>query len=101
MPARKRIDFKKLKTIRRLIEESEKHDRHACECEGCRLWWTLPVAIGKNGAFYERFPASEKKIDPLQFHHDHLVYLRLVVEGKMRPYWQVFHSKNQILARLA
>jgi len=41
--------------IRKLILESQKHDRNKCRCEGC-YWWAMTVTITKGFRFFQIIP---------------------------------------------
>jgi len=96
-----RIDMKEVVRIKKLIENSKNHDRHTCDCEGCKYWWTIPVRMGAAGFLYEISPASEKKHTQLSFHYDHKMMLNIVIEGKVPPFHLVWYSENQFMMRFA
>lgn len=69
---------------RKLIMLSRDHDRHTCNCEGCRLYWVSAVGVGRSGGFYElKTIGGEGKTEnepapyPLDlWHKDFIVALR-------------------------
>lgn len=94
------------KRQRKLIIQSKKHDRHKCDCEGCKLYWIYSVIVGRNGQFYEVLP-SIKDIPIELWHQDFIMALRnrvmlpdrykIIIEGKeeISGLWKVFQSNKQ------
>lgn len=41
--------------IRKLLLETQKHDRDKCRCEGC-YWWAMTVTIVKGYRFFQVIP---------------------------------------------
>jgi len=96
----KKIDVKEMQRIKQALKDAEKHDRHSCDCDGCKYWWTIPVRMHASGMLYEIFPCSEGKHTPLSFHHELLVMLSLIIHKGLKPLHYVHFSTNQFLSRL-
>lgn len=42
--------------IKKLILESQDHDRENCECEGC-FWWAITTTMVRGGRFFKVIPS--------------------------------------------
>ena len=93
-------DMKKIQRIKQALKDSEKHDRHSCDCEGCKYWWFIPVRMHASGMLYEVFPASEKKHTPLSFHHELQIMTSLIINKGLEPIHYVYYARNQFMSRL-
>lgn len=94
-----RIDMNEIRRIKKLVDESRDHNRHTCNCEGCKYWWTIPVKMGAAGFIYEVFPVNEKKHTPLSFYHEHKMMLGLVMDEKIPKLHFVWFMENQFIMR--
>lgn len=62
------------------ISDSKDHDRHTCNCEGCKLYWTTS-AVFQNGRFFEIVP-TPKLLDIDEFHRSFQALLRYKMDKK-------------------
>lgn len=96
-----RLDAKEIQRVKALVKEAKTHDKHTCNCEGCKLWWTIVVRMHQSGMLYEIFPLSERKHTPLSYHHEQLIILNVVDTKGMPPLHSVWFARNQIISRIA
>lgn len=67
--------------IRKLILESQKHDRKTCRCKGC-YWWAMTVTVNKGGRFFEIIP-TWKDLDRDEYLRIIQLTLRYKMDKKM------------------
>lgn len=94
------IDVARIQTIKKAIKDAEKHDKHSCNCEGCKYWWIIPVRMHASGMLYEIFPLSENHHTPLSFSHEHQIMLGLVINKGLPVIRYIFYGRHQFLTRL-
>lgn len=94
------VDTAKIQRIRQAIKDAEKHNKHTCDCEGCKYWWLIPVRLHTSGMVYEIFPVSEGKHTPLSFHHELQMMIGLIITKGLPPIHYVFYARHQFLTRV-
>ena len=112
-PHKSQEAMNKWKEERKLVIQSKNHDRHTCNCEGCRLFWVYSVIIGRNGQLYEVVP-SIKDIPFDMWSRDFMMamwnrvmcplrYSTIDEKGKVvvRGLWKVFYSNKVWVMREA
>lgn len=79
--------------IRSLITGSQDHNRHTCDCEGCKWYWlsTAPEI----GYEYVR----ERDIAPIDSHHSLIISLKINTLMKGPPYHKIYIGRNPIIRR--
>jgi len=78
--------------IRRKIEESKDHDRHTCNCDGCKYWWEVVITIIQ-GEVFEVVPDIKTVI--LQKGID--LYIRdfiIKLQRTRQPLWIAYASNK-------
>lgn len=94
------MDIARIQHIKKAIKDAEKHDKHSCNCEGCKYWWIIPIRIHKSGMVYEIFPLSENHHTPLSFNHELQIMLGLIINKGLPTIHYVFYGRHQFLTRL-
>lgn len=87
--------------IRSLILESHDHDRHTCNCEGCKWWWKSTTTF-RNEKFMELVPNIKNSIHTQGIYYylrDFLLYLRKANLCKGQPIWQAYPTNKGIFYR--
>lgn len=67
--------------IRKLILESQKHDRETCDCEGC-FWWTMVTTLIKGWRLFKVVP-TWKDLDRDEYLRIMQSTLRFKMDKKM------------------
>lgn len=86
-----------------LLNNSKDHDRHTCNCDGCKLYWTVGSRIARVGpdryVLMQQMPFTEMTLD--QFHREFMLLQRnlaLIPPKPQVPHF-VHYKKNAIVER--